>query len=325
MKYHQLTLDERYQIQAYLHIGKSVDEIALLVNRHRSTIFREIKRHTWRNGYRARPAQRVSDYTRKMLRFSYKLDPLTIYLIKWGLKNGFSPEQIARRLWREQRISISHETIYRYIWWNKKEGGELYKSLRNWRRKRRRFPRELRMRSNISDRKPISERPKSVEQRSQLGHWERDLMLGSNRKKAILALVERKSRYVLLRKLERKTAKCTKTSTIRALSGKKLLTLTNDNGSEFAQHKAESIKLGVPIFFTNPYTASERGTCENTIGLVRQYLPKKFDIDGTSHESLRTVEKMLNDRPRKCLNFRTPNEVFYGIDQKLFPDPLSQL
>ena len=325
MKYHQLTLDERYQIQAYLHIGKSKDEISVLLNRHRSTIYREVRRHTWRNGYRAKPAQRVSDYTRRMLKFSYKLDPLTIYLIQWGLNIGFSPEQIAQRLWREQKISISHETIYRYVWWNKKEGGNLYKNLRNWRRRRRRFPREQRVRSTIADRRNIAERPKNVEQRSQIGHWERDLMLGSNRRKAVLALVERKSRYVLLRKLERKTAKCTKASTIRALRGKKRLTLTNDNGTEFAAHKAESSKLGIPIYFTNPYTASERGTCENTIGLARQYLPKRFDIDNTTHESLRTVEKMLNDRPRKCLNFKTPNEVFYGINQKLFPDPLSQL
>lgn len=314
MKYHQLTLDERYQIQAYLHIGKSKDEISRLLNRHRSTVYREIKRHTWRHGYRAKPAQRVTDYTRRLLRFSYRLDPLTLRLIHWGLKNGFSPEQIAKRLEREQNISISHETIYRYIWWEKKKGGELYKSLRNWRRKRRRFPRELRTRSNIADRKPICERPKSVEQRSQIGHWERDL-----------ALVERKSRYVLLRKLERKTAHCTKASTLRALNGKKRLTLTNDNGSELAAHKSESAKLGIPIYFTNPYTTSERGTCENTISLVRQYLPKRFNIDQTSHSHLRTVEKMLNDRPRKCLNFKTPNEVFYGINQKLFPDPLSQL
>jgi len=308
-----------------LHIGKSKEVIAELLGRHRSTIYREIKRHTWRNGYRAKPAQRVSDYRRRQLRYTYKLDYEVQALIIWGLKNGLSPEQIVGRLRRERKISICHETIYRYVDFNRRKGGTLYKRLRNWRRRKRRFPRELRSKVRIPERRPIDERPKVVDYRKRTGDWERDLMLGRNRKKAILALVERRSRLVLLRKLEQKTAKKTSEATCRALRNKRKLTLTNDNGLEFAAHKVESKKLAIPIYFTRPYTASERGTCENAIGLVRQYFPKRFDIDETSHESLRSVEKMLNDRPRKCLNYKTPNEVFYGIKQNIFPETLSHL
>ena len=325
MHYHQLTLDERYQIQALLHIGKSKDEVARTLGRHRSTIYREIKRHTWRNGYRAKPAQRVADYTRVLLRYKYKLNPSVIYGIRWGLHQGWSPEQICGRLMSEFKLKLSAETIYRHVAEDKANGGELYKLLRRWRRRKRRFPRELRQNVGIPGRKPISERPKCVEQRARTGDWERDLMHGENRKKAVLALLERRSRYVLLRKLANKTAAVTAAATCRALKGKPLHTLTNDNGREFARHQAESQKLNVPIYFTNPYTASERGSCENVIGLVRQYLPKRFDIDALSHQELRRVEKLINDRPRKCLNYKTPREVFTRKSVKLFPPVVALL
>jgi IS30 family transposase len=137
-------------------------------------------------------------------------------------------------------------------------------------------------------------------------------MLGSNRSTAVLAVVERKCRFLKLEKLKKKTAKNTEEATLRALEGHKCLSITNDRGTEFADHKRVSKRLGVKIYFCHPYSSSERGTCENRIGVIRQYLPKGKDLKYLKTKTLKRIEHLLNNRPMKCLDWRTPYEVAYG-------------
>jgi IS30 family transposase len=224
-----------------------------------------------------------------------------------------SPEQIAG--WLEDRggVTLSHESIYQYIWRDKCEGGDLWQSLR---RKNRRYQKRgsdgKTSRGRIPGRIDIDQRPAIVEQRSRLGDWEADTIMGANNKGAIVSLVERKSRKTRLIKVERKTAKAVKAAIIASLRPhkEKTRTITFDNGKEFTLHQKIGKSLHADTFFAKPYHSWERGTNENTNGLVRQYFPKKTDFATVTQADVRRVERILNNRPRKCLDFKTPNQVF---------------
>jgi len=191
----------------------------------------------------------------------------------------------------------------------KNKGGELWKHLRRAHRKRKpRFPSHNR-RGTITNAVPIHERPKAANKRNRLGDWERDTMIGLDRKSAILAIVDRKSRYNKFVKLDRRRAIKVTTATIKALRGLPIRTITNDRGQEFADHEECAEKLGVKIFFCDPYTSSQRGTNENRIGILRQYFPKRTDLKKISTATIKKVEFEINNRPMKCLDWKTPYEI----------------
>jgi IS30 family transposase len=223
----------------------------------------------------------------------------------------WSPEQISKRLEVEGLRSVSHETIYRHIYQNKQEGGDLYVRLRRRHKYRKRIH-KYRSRKGWDTRRPISERPPIVECRARLGDWEADTIIGREKKGGILSLVERRSRYCLLQKITTKSAQTVAEAICASLLPvkDKVLTITSDNGIEFTRHQTVAKVLDADFFFADPYSSWQRGTVENTNGLVRQYFPKKSDFAVLSDANIQHVTDRLNNRPRKVLAFRTPNEVF---------------
>ena len=228
------------------------------------------------------------------------------------LECKWSPEQISNRLRLEGEAEISSETIYKFIDEDRKLGGDLWTHLRrSQRRRKRRFPSTER-RGTIRSARPLSERPKAAESRKQKGHWERDLMVGKGQKSAVLVVTDRKSRFNKFRKLDGKFAKKVTTQTIVALRGLPKKSISNDRGQEFSDHKGYERKVKVKVFFCDPYSSYQRGTNENRIGTLRQYLPKKMDLKDLTNEKLQKIEFEINNRPMKCLDWLTPYEVMMG-------------
>jgi IS30 family transposase len=314
MKYTQLTQEERYQIAALLKAGHAQTEIAMILNRHKSTISREISRNTGLRGYRPQQAQRLTEE-----RWQAKAQP-RIPRSLWRqverlLREDWSPEQISLWLKAEYTVSISHEWIYQYILQDKTNGGELYHHLRCKKQRRKRYGTYNR-RGQLIDRVSIDERPAIVDKRTRLGDWELDTIIGKGHQQAIISLTERKSRYTLIQKVKRKTAESVSNAIINLLSPfvEKVHTLTSDNGKEFADHKNIADKLNARFYFAHPYASWERGLNENTNGLIRQYFPKGKDFTTITQKEINQVMNKLNNRPRKCLGIKTPNQVFLGIN-----------
>lgn len=311
MSYRQLTRDQRYQIGALLRIGMKRSEIAKEIGVHKSTVSRELRRNEsgrWKyNPSRAiRMARERHESKRK-----YRIDRQTWARVETFLKLEWRPEQITLRLKLENFEAVSHQTIYKYVYQNNLEGGVLYTHLARQHRYRKRIHKYCK-RGFRDPRRPISERPAIVETRSRIGDWEADTIIGRKQQQAIVSIVERQSRYCVLKKVPvRSSAMVAEAACQKLLPLKdKVLTITSDNGSEFAGHKKIALSLGADFFFADPYSSWQRGTNENTNGLVRQYFPKKTDFSLLSDEDVQRVEDRLNNRPRKCLGFRTPNEVF---------------
>jgi IS30 family transposase len=223
------------------------------------------------------------------------------------------PEQISMRLKLENFPTVSHETIYKYVYQNKKEGGVLYTHLVRQHKYRKRSHKYCR-RGFRDPRRPISERPEIVETRSRIGDWEADTIIGRRQRQAIVSVVERRARFCVLQKVPVRSAEMVADAACQQLLPLKemVLTITSDNGSEFAGHKKIALSLGADFFFADPYSSWQRGTNENTNGLVRQYFPKKTDFSLLSDEDIQRVADRLNNRPRKTLGFKTPFEVFYN-------------
>ena len=313
--YKQLTYEQRCQIYALKTSGKSGRRIAAQLGIHQSTVNRELKRNKGKRGYRYLQAQKLSVERREIRKgIPKKMSSELKERIDEKLALQWSPEQIAGWLKRENnnQAVISHESIYQYIWQDRKAGGSLYKNLR---RKAKKYFKRINgktRRGQIKDRVGIEERPAIVEERSRLGDWEGDTIVGKDHQGAIVSLVERKSRYTLLRKVEKRKAERVKMAITLALNpfkGFALETITYDNGKEFAEHTAISKSLEVKTYFARPYHSWERGSNENTNGLVRQYFPKKTDFATLTEEDVARVEYLLNNRPRKCLDYKTPAEV----------------
>jgi IS30 family transposase len=311
VSYRQLTQGQRYQIWACLRMGMKRSLIAKEVGVHRSTITRELRRNEsgrWKyNPSRAcRMARERHEDKRK-----YRIDCKTWATVEKLLGLEWSPEQISKRLEVEGLRSVSHQTIYCHIYQNRLEGGNMYVRLRRRHKYRKRIHKYC-SRKGWDTRRPISERPPIVETRSRLGDWEADTIIGRERRGGILSLVERRSRYCLLQKVTTKSAQTVAEAVCATLLPvkDKVLTITSDNGIEFTRHQTIAKILDADFFFADPYSSWQRGTNENTNGLVRQYFPKKTDFTPLSDEDIQHVTDRLNNRPRKCLDFRTPNEVF---------------
>lgn len=310
MSYRQLTQEQRYQIGAYLRIGMKRSEIAKEIKVHKSTVSREIRRNS--TPYRYNPSRAIrAARERHQRKRKKRIDCQTWCRVDALLKLEWSPEQISERLKLEGLPTMSHETIYQYIYQNKRDGGVLYMHLRRRHTYRKRIHKYSK-RVGWDARRPISERPSIVETRSRLGDWEVDTIIGRERKGGILSLVERRSRFCLLRRVPTKSPDTVAEAICeRLLSVKdKVLTITSDNGLEFMRHQRIAKVMDADFFFADPYSSWQRGTVENTNGLVRQYFPKKTNFNHLSAGHIQHANDRLNNRPRKTLGFRTPAEVF---------------
>lgn len=306
MTYTHLTQDERYQIYILKKAGHRQNEIAALMNRHPSTISRELSRNSGQRGYRPRQAQRFCDERGINSCNARRIAPAVWEEVQARLRLQYSPEQVAAKL------PISHETVYQRIYADKHSGGDLWRHLRCQKQRRKRYASGRERRGRIPERRPLTARPSTVECRRRIGHWEGDTIIGAGRRQAIVSLVERKSGYCLLAHVPHKTSAAVSDAIIESLTPIKarVATLTFDNGLEFAGHREIDQALGSTSYFADPYASWQRGTNENTNGLVRQYLPKSRPFHNVTQEELAMIMERLNHRPRKRLNWKTPHEVF---------------
>jgi transposase, IS30 family len=312
MSYTQIAREQRYQIKVLLNTGHNRTEIAQAIGVNKSTISRELVRNRGQRGYRPGQADQLAK-ERSLKKVRRQISEQTWLLVEGKLRLDWSPEQISGWLVKNDQKSVSHEQIYQHVHAEQRAGGELYKHLRCQKQRRKRRG-KYDHRGIIPDRKSIDERPGIVEQHQRLGDWEGDLIIGKNHQGAALTLIERKSRFTLIRKVDGKQALPVANAIIACLDWVPAVeTLTNDNGKEFAEHKMVSSALAAKVYFTHPYSSWERGTNENTNGLIRQYLPKERNLlTLTAKEELMIMDR-LNLRPRKCLGFLTPFEVFFGL------------
>jgi len=308
--YTQLTQEERYQKSVLLKIGQNQTEIAEMIGKHKSSISREVRRNRGQRGYRPKQAHQMSLNRRHKAK--PRIQEATWALIESKLQEDWSPEQISDWLKFNTEIQVSHERIYLYIYVDKRAGGSLHQHLRCQKKRRKRYGGYDR-RGKLPNRRSIEERPEIVDQRQRIGDWEVDTMIGKGHRQAIVTLTERKSRFALLRKVERRKANLVSAAVIDLLQpvADRLHTITGDNGKEFAEHERIAQELEVSFFFAHPYAAWERGANENMNGLVRQYIPKNRDLLSVTDEELLLIMNKLNHRPRKCLDFKTPFEVFF--------------
>jgi transposase, IS30 family len=317
-KYRRVTAADRIIIYTLLSEGYGNNGIASKTGFNKGTISREVRRNKGEKGYRHKQAEAKSQARLERFSEPRKMNEEFIKKISALLANEqWSPEQISHRLKKEGHASISHETIYKFVYEDKKNGGELYKNLRQGRKQRkRRFPSQKRT-SRLKNINQISDRPKCANERLENGHFERDLVIGKKQKQAVLTIVDRKSRYTKLKKLDGKDSVTVGEKTVEALVGIKKITITNDRGLEFADHKTTESKLDCKIYFCDPYSSQQRGTNENTNGLLRQYLPKGSDFANVTENEIQIFENKLNSRPRKCLDWSTPYEKQWGVSVAL--------
>jgi len=229
------------------------------------------------------------------------------------LQQQWSPEQIAGWLNKEKIISLSHERIYQHVWADKRQGGELYTHLRQSNKRRKKKYGSQDKRGQIRNRVSIDARPECVAQKERIGDWEIDLVMGQHHQGALVTIVERRTKFTLIKKVPNKQAAQVNQATIALLTPyiEKTHTITADNGKEFASHEQFGKELGADIYFAHPYSSWERGLNENTNGLIRQYFTKGSSFETITDEDVEQVMNKLNHRPRKTLNFRTPHEVFF--------------
>ena len=312
MSYKHLSLEERYYLETAKKAGKTLTEIALDMGRSQSTVSRELIRNTGERGYRHKQAMRKAQERHSLKPKHTKLTESVKDQIDSFIRQDWSPEQIVGRLKLKGIVSLHHETVYQYILTDKRAGGNLFKHLRHQNktyRKRYGYPRN---RSGIPNRVDIDNRPEIANQRGRVGDWETDTMIGKNHKGAIVTLDERKSKLRLAAPLRGKKAQPVTDAIVKLLHPFLAFveTITFDNGKEFTGHESIAEKLSCDTYFAKPYHSWERGQNENANGLLRQYFPKSMElIDVTTKAVIEAVDK-LNDRPKKCLNFKTPYEVF---------------
>lgn len=314
--YHQVTEAERYQIAALCQAGLWPAEIGRRLGRHRSTISRELARNCspWDGGYRPSKAQEQANGRRSRSRRNQRFEGSDWQLVTRLLRRDWSPEQVSGRLARRGELSISHETIYRYVWADRAAGGNLHRHLRCATKRRRKRYGRYDSRGRLAGKRAIAERPASVERRQAVGHWEVDTVMGQGNDHCIVTLVERATGYVLIGKLRSRSARALNRRTIALIrsSGRRFETITADNGTEFHSYKKIEQATGVRFYFATPHHAWERGTNENTNGLVRQYLPKRKSMARVSQHECNRIARKLNSRPRKRYEFETPEERFHA-------------
>jgi len=312
--YTQLTREERYQISALKTAGHNQIDIAKVIGRHKSTISRELARNSGLRGYRPKQANSLAE-SRRPAKSIPRISSESWSRIELLLREDWSPEQVSRWLRNEEGIFVSPEWIYQYILQDKQSGGDLHSHLRCQKQRKKRYGSPDR-RGQIKGRISIDERPDVVSQRSRIGDWEADTVIGKQGGAVLVTLVERKTRWSTIGKAPNRTAQEVKTVILECLQplASQVQTLTYDNGKEFAQHLAISKELHCSGYFAHPYHSWERGLNENTNGLIRQFFPKGMDLSEVTDSAVQAVMNKLNNRPRKCLGFKTPNQVFLGIN-----------
>jgi len=304
MNYTHLTQEERYQIYTLLREGFSKRYIAWRLNRSPSTISREIKRNRARNGYFAKHAHKLA---RRRHHSNPKRIPCDIWIqVIAYLELQWSPEQIA------SQVAVSLHSIYRFIQQDKSKGGVLFHNLR-FRNQRKRKYGSIETRGQLTNRKSIHDRPAEIEQRSRFGDLEIDTIVGKNHQQSLVSIVDRKTGYLWLKKCSTRKAEEICQATIRLLEPIKaqLKTITADNGKEFSLHEYAAQELDVDWYFADPYSAWQRGTNENTNGLIRQYVRKGSDLNDYTDAYIAEITQRLNHRPRKRLGFKSPSQVLF--------------
>lgn len=313
-KYKQLTAAQRSKIEILVQEKYSVSSIALKIGVHKSTVSRELKRRSAPKGYFAEVAQlnyescREKSGRKRIL--SYLNSKYRNYVIH-HLRKGWSPETISGRLkFEKSDWSICPETIYNFIYTDKycKEE-KIYQYLKYGRKRRVKWKGRKSHKDRIPNRVSIHQRPEVVVTREEFGHWEADSVLYAN-KKAINTVNELKTGYLEFTRLDRKTANLTADSMIEVFKTHQAITVTVDNGTEFMEHQRITEATGVEVYFADPYSSWQRGSNENSNGLLRRYLPKGTNIDKLTQEELNDISNDLNNRPRKRLGFMTPAEAY---------------
>jgi transposase, IS30 family len=311
--YKQLISEQRYTISVLLQSGKTQKEIAEAIKVSISTISRELRRNSGKNGhYNWKTAQENATYKKRRKPGNHRIKEFIISAVKEKLTTEqWSPKQISGWLANDGK-HISHETIYRIIRKDKKLGGDLYKNCRH-RLKHRARPVGGAKRNTIPNRNSISERPEEANG-TRFGDWEMDTIVGKGNHGAIVTLVERSTGMLLMRKLNGgKRPKELARTVIHLLKPYKdyVNTITTDNGTEFTCHEMISKSIGTKIYFADPYSSWQKGAIENVNGLIRQYIPKSSEFSAVSHQKVTSYMRKINTRPRERLNFRTPYECFY--------------
>jgi IS30 family transposase len=314
-KYKQLNKEDRIKIYTLLSCNKTQKEIAQELKVHPSTICRELKRNASKRGcYHYQSAHEMASERKERLKIARKWTKTMEEVMKEKLQFGLSPEQIVGECKNKNIPMVSTESIYKWIWKDKEKGGEWYKYLRTGHKQKRKRYGKKDNRGLLKDIKRIDLRPKEVENKERFGDWEADTIVGAKRQGYLLVLTERLSKFTLITKLRSINARKTAQAMINLLAPYKefVKTITVDNGKEFAMHKYIERKLNTSIYFTHPYAAYEKGLVENTNKLIRQYFPKSLSLKTISHQQVVEVMTLLNNRPRKTLQFNTPNEFFFA-------------
>jgi len=295
-----------------LKIGYSQTAIAKVIGVHKSTISRELIRNRSGRAYRYKQANTFAE-GRKKGKVRFRLDGSTWAYVEQLICKEWSPEQISAWMKKNMDIAVSHEWIYKYVLKDKQTGGSLYLHLRCKKKRKKRYGSNER-RGILKNRVSIDERPAVVDTRNRLGDWEADTIIGKAHKQAIVSMTERKSGLSLIYKVDRRTKENTQKAIKRLLGSisDQVLTITSDNGKEFGDHEKIAAGLKCDFYFAHPYSSYERGTNENTNGLIRQYFPKDRDFRTITDKEIIHATKRLNNRPRKRLGYKTPNEVFFG-------------
>jgi len=311
--YRQLTPGERYELSALRRQGLCPAAIARALHRHRSTVIREIRRNSCSDrAYRPAIADDYARWRRARSRRNQRFTAQDWALVVERLQGHWSPEQIAGRLRRTGLLRISHETIYKHVWADWQKGGTLYLTLRRAQKKRWKRYRSYDSRGRLAGKRPISQRPPGAQNRSRVGHLEGDTVVGSKDQHSILTLVDRKTGYVMIGKLTARNAAETSRRVISLIekTRRSVRTVTVDNGTEFHSYRDVEAATGARFFFATPHHSWERGTSENTNGLIRQYLPKRQSMAHLTQRDCSRLATHLNNRPRKRLDYLTPAECY---------------
>ncbi len=317
MSYEHLTQEQRYYI--FLEYRKqSQSSIARAIGRHRATVKRELDRNSINGQYDYRHAQQQYG-AKKSSKAAHKMTDKLITTVNHLLIQRLSPEQVCGYLAKHHQISLHHETIYRHMRKDKAGGGKLYTYMRILSKPYRKKRGSVWTKGKVPDRVGIEERPAVVDEKTRIGDWEMDTIVGKDQKSGLLVATERRTKFTVVRKVNNFKASDMAEAAISSMKKfqEKIFSITLDNGKEFYRHQTFAKKLGAKTYFCRPYHSWEKGLVENTNGLLRQYFPKQTDFNLITDEEIEKVVNELNHRPRKTLDYDTPSNLFLGVFKPL--------
>jgi transposase, IS30 family len=316
--YTHLGRGEREQMIRLRCQGHSNRSIGRILKRSHTTIAREFARNVHDNGdhiyYTYSKAHEKAMERRSVARRKSQFSPEDWKIVEDAIRENWSPEQVSKTPEIRNVVSMCHETIYNHIYKDKRQGGSLYLHLRLRCRKHRKRYRSKDSRGILRGKTMINQRPQDIQDRLTVGHWEIDTVMGKGGKDCIVTLVERRTRFLWIGKLKERTVACLNAAVIRFIltTPYPVLSITSDNGTEFHGYAGIEKATGVKFYFAQPHHAWERGTNENTNGLIRQYLPKGNSMAGVTQGMCDIIAKHINTRPRKTLQYRTPIKAWVG-------------